>query len=281
MQGLRKPAPGRDTPFALSKSWRCNSAGVASLIYLLPASTEKYLSRAEGNSRTSLKETAAAAANPTLRVSFQEILLEPCHDHLLPDHHAQDPALPALWSPDEPDRPRPSAASVVYVCSRCVPMLQVKELWLGQVVRTGNLGFGFVQLQGLGGTGWAAVLRSGCLDSATGRRADRQPGVGDWVLGLLGNSGELGKLWRLAAPFHGRQRHPPSRRDYCRQDPDLGLPYGTPNGSELVRPPERHGERGPAGRRAPRRLSAGANAQGPQGVRGAGCHGTGALPRKS
>ncbi len=102
--------------------------------------------------------------------------------------------------------------SVVYFCSRCVPMLQVKELWLGQVVRTGNLGFGFVQLRGAQALGGVRFLAQDCLDPATGGQATSQPRVGDSVLALLGDDAtQVQKLWRLA-PAQPRLNGSPSVR---------------------------------------------------------------------
>lgn len=87
--------------------------------------------------------------------------------------------------------------SVVYLCRRCVPMLQMKELWLGQVVRTGNLGFGYVQLQGAHGLGGLRFELPDCLDPASGRPAPA-PHVGDPVLVLLSEDAHRVKqLWTL------------------------------------------------------------------------------------
>jgi cold shock CspA family protein len=89
--------------------------------------------------------------------------------------------------------------SVVYLCRRCVPMLQMKELWLGQVVRTGNLGFGYVQLQGAHGLGGLRFELRHCLDPVSGRPA--APQVGDPVLVLLSEDANHAKqLWSLPAP---------------------------------------------------------------------------------
>jgi len=96
--------------------------------------------------------------------------------------------------------------SVVYLCRRCVPMLQMKELWLGQVVRTGNLGFGYVQLQGAHGLGGLRFELHDCLDPASGRPAT-ETHVGDAVLVLLSEDTSRAKqVWRLS----NARSNPPS-----------------------------------------------------------------------
>jgi len=74
-------------------------------------------------------------------------------------------------------------------------MLRMKELWLGQVVRTGTQGFGFVQLKGPEG----ASLRfdtSDFLDAGNSRTAP--PNVGDSVLVLLSaDACTASKVWKL------------------------------------------------------------------------------------
>lgn len=64
--------------------------------------------------------------------------------------------------------------STIYCCSGCVAMLRMKELWLGQVVRTGTQGSSFVQIQGPAG----ASLRfnsSDFLDAGTDHMAGTSP----------------------------------------------------------------------------------------------------------
>ena len=91
--------------------------------------------------------------------------------------------------------------SVVYLCSRCVPMLKVKELWKGQIVRTGNLGFGFVQLEGAQGLGGLRFAVEDCLQGSNGHRPTQHPAVGDWVLVLLSEDAtQARKLWQLPRP---------------------------------------------------------------------------------
>ncbi len=92
--------------------------------------------------------------------------------------------------------------STIYCCSGCVAMLRMKELWLGQVVRTGAKGFGFVQLQGPDG----ASLRfntSDFLDSGSPQAAS--PRVGEPVLVLLSDDAcTASKVWKLRNGAHAR-----------------------------------------------------------------------------
>jgi|GEM_PF-3310797 cold shock CspA family protein len=98
--------------------------------------------------------------------------------------------------------------SVVYLCRRCVPMLQMKELWLGQVVRTGNLGFGYVQVRGAHGLGGLRFELRHCLDAVSGRPS--VPQIGDPVLVLLSDDASHAKhLWRLPAPCFAPLGHDP------------------------------------------------------------------------
>lgn len=82
--------------------------------------------------------------------------------------------------------------SVVYFCHGCVPMLQIKQLFLGQVVRTGNLGFGFVQLQGPHGLGGLRFELDDCRDPVSGQPAGVLH-VGDPVLVLLSEDASRAK----------------------------------------------------------------------------------------
>ena len=85
--------------------------------------------------------------------------------------------------------------STIYCCSGCVAMLRMKELWLGQVVRTGTQGFGFVQLQGPEG----ASLRFNTSDllDASNRQA-ASPHVGELVMVLLSDDARTAsKVWKL------------------------------------------------------------------------------------
>lgn len=90
-------------------------------------------------------------------------------------------------------------ASVMYLCVQCVPILRTKELWLGQVVRTGNRDFGFVQLRGPHAMGG---LRFEYCDFAAPRRGKSQatPRLGENVLVLLGDDARHAeRVWRIDA----------------------------------------------------------------------------------
>jgi len=108
-------------------------------------------------------------------------------------------------------------ASVVYLCRCCVPMLRLKELHLAQVVRTGNLGFGFVQLMGSHGLGGLRFEFSDCLDPVAGQTGC-VPRVGEQVLVLLDhNATRVQRLWRLpqvaaGTSLYGNSHEPLRRR---------------------------------------------------------------------
>ncbi len=104
--------------------------------------------------------------------------------------------------------PGRAAGALVYLCARCVPLLQLKELWLGQVVRTGHRDFGFVQLAGAPGLGTLHFSFPDWLDARTGRPSPLAPQVGDPCLVLLGPSGHAHRLWRLP-----RKKHHPAQPD--------------------------------------------------------------------
>jgi cold shock CspA family protein len=97
---------------------------------------------------------------------------------------------------------------VTYFCGRCVPLLRIKELWLGQVVRTGNLGFGFVQLRGPSELGGVHFRVSDF--AAVGREpVAAAPRVGDQVLVLLDDDAQHARrVWRVpvtaGAPHNGQ-----------------------------------------------------------------------------
>ena len=98
--------------------------------------------------------------------------------------------------------------STIYCCSGCVAMLRMKELWLGQVVRTGTQGFGFVQLQGLAG----ASLRFNISDFLDAGPRAASPHVGEPVLVLLSDDARTAsKVWKL--------------RDGARPRPVNGAPH--------------------------------------------------------
>ncbi len=93
--------------------------------------------------------------------------------------------------------PGRAVGSVVYFCRWCVPMLQLKELWLGQVIWTGSWGFGFVQLQGPGGLGDLRFELADCRNAHGHPLSNLQ--VGDQVLVLLGDDTlRVKALWKFA-----------------------------------------------------------------------------------
>ena len=88
--------------------------------------------------------------------------------------------------------------SIVYHCPDCVAMLRLKELWPGQIVRTGNRGFGFAQLQGF--TGWGTVYfnMTDLVDTTAVTPAIKPARVGDPVLVLLGKTAQRAeRVWRM------------------------------------------------------------------------------------
>lgn len=102
-----------------------------------------------------------------------------------------------------------AAGSVTYICLSCVPALQVKELWHAQVVRTGNLGFGFVQILGARGV---PALRFNHLDCRhpSGHKGSRQPPqIGERCLVLLASSlRRVLRVWRLPPPAPAGRTRP-------------------------------------------------------------------------
>jgi len=105
--------------------------------------------------------------------------------------------------------------SATYFCAGCVPLLRIKELWLGQVVRTGNQGFGFVQLHGASGLG-GVHFRVADFVAVNGRSPEAaQPQVGDHVLVLLDDDPQHARrVWRVEfvtrAPQTGRPASRPA-----------------------------------------------------------------------
>lgn len=94
--------------------------------------------------------------------------------------------------------PGRAVGSVVYFCRRCVPLLRLKELWRGQVVRTGSWGFGFVQLQCPVGLDALRFKLADCYNAHGQSLANVQ--VGDQVLVLLGEDTLWVKaLWKLSS----------------------------------------------------------------------------------
>jgi cold shock CspA family protein len=91
-------------------------------------------------------------------------------------------------------------------------MLRMKELWLGQVVRTGTKGFGFVQLQGPEG----ASLRFNTSDFVdAGSPQAASPHVGEPVMVLLSDDARTAsKVWKLrnGAPAPNGNGAPSPRR---------------------------------------------------------------------
>ena len=105
--------------------------------------------------------------------------------------------------------------SVTYFCGRCVPLLRIKELWLGQVVRTGKLGFGFVQLHGPSGLGGVHFRVADFAAANRGPQGAAEPRVGDQVLVLLDDDPQHARrVWQLDAthgtPQNGRPWGPPA-----------------------------------------------------------------------
>jgi cold shock CspA family protein len=77
-------------------------------------------------------------------------------------------------------------------------MLRMKELWLGQVVRTGARDFGFVQLQGLQGMAALRFETRDFIDPSRGRTTNGHPCAGEPVMVLLSNDARCAfKVWRL------------------------------------------------------------------------------------
>jgi len=99
--------------------------------------------------------------------------------------------------------------SAAYFCAGCVPMLRIKELWLGQVVRTGNQEFGFVQLHGASGLGGVHFRTADFVAANGGSPKTAGPHVGDHVLVLLDDQpNHARRVWRVtplgAAPQNGK-----------------------------------------------------------------------------
>jgi cold shock CspA family protein len=105
--------------------------------------------------------------------------------------------------------------STAYFCGGCVPLLRIKELWLGQVVRTGNQGFGFIQLHGAGGLGGVHFRVQDFVAPGGRSSSAATPHVGDHVLVLLDDDPQHARrAWRVQpvarAPQNGRPANGPA-----------------------------------------------------------------------
>jgi cold shock CspA family protein len=89
-----------------------------------------------------------------------------------------------------------AAGSVIYLCVGCVSSLRAKELWQGQIVRTSDRGFGFLQLVGRGNMPHLRFEHGEVAEP--GRQTPSRVEVGDFVLVLLADDARHARrIWRL------------------------------------------------------------------------------------
>jgi len=88
--------------------------------------------------------------------------------------------------------------TAIYLCAGCVTSLRTKELWLGQVTRTGDCGFGFIQLKGSESMPHVHFYLNNFVLPGRGEANGVRPLVGDTVLVLTGDDpAHALRVWRV------------------------------------------------------------------------------------